>query len=186
MSLDSLISRPVRALIGLGSNLGDPMDNVRRAWRTLVRRPQIQGVALSSPYRTEPVAMVTDNWFVNAAGVLATRLPPAALLEQLLDVERALGRVRAAGAVGYQDRVIDLDLLLYDTWIVRRPNLRVPHPAMAHRRFVLAPAVEIAPDMRHPGLGLSLAEVLAELESGPDAAAGRCRRLEWPEGDGWD
>lgn len=151
------------ACIGLGSNLGDSLTILRRAWQRLQEHPAIDVLRLSEPYRTEPVDMVSDNWFVNAAATLRTTLSPDDLLSALQKVENALGRERVAGVSGHQDRTLDLDLLLYSDIVIQSPRLTVPHPELANRLFVLAPLNEIAENTLHPTLGLTVRKLLHTL-----------------------
>ena len=162
------------AVIGLGSNLGDSLGLLRESWSQLTSLPNISFLALSSPYRTEPVAMDSSNWFINAVGMITTRLAPLELLRLLQQIEHRFGRRRPAQVTGgYQDRTLDLDLLLCDDRIIQSPHLILPHPRMHERFFVLAPLVEIAPHLKHPLLGKTFAELLGELGN-----PGRsCRKL---------
>jgi 2-amino-4-hydroxy-6-hydroxymethyldihydropteridine diphosphokinase len=157
--------------LGLGSNLGDREAAIADALARLAAR----GVALrerSSSWLTEPVGGPPQGWFVNAAAAVETALSPRALLDASLEVEREMGRVRT---VKDGPRTIDVDVLLYGERRVDEPGLTVPHPRLAERRFVLAPLAEIAPDLRHPVLGLTVAELLACC---PDTA--KVRRLSGP------
>jgi 2-amino-4-hydroxy-6-hydroxymethyldihydropteridine diphosphokinase len=145
------------AVIGLGANLGD-----RRA--TLVLATQkLSGLGetrqRSALYETEPVGP-PQPMFLNAAIALRTALEPLALLDGLLELERALGRVRSER---WGPRVIDLDILWIDGRSFESPRLKVPHPELRHRAFALRPLLDVAPLARDPRDGARYADVLAEL-----------------------
>uniref|UniRef100_UPI004056095B 2-amino-4-hydroxy-6- hydroxymethyldihydropteridine diphosphokinase n=1 Tax=Candidatus Electronema sp. TaxID=2698783 RepID=UPI004056095B len=169
------------ACIGLGSNLGQSRQLLLEAWQVLGAQPGIIPQALSAPCRTKPVGMDSPHWFINAAGLLRTSLAPEALLDVLLAVEKQFGRVRRLDMPGYQDRTLDLDLLLFDEQVVRTERLILPHPALHERLFALAPLAEIAPQLRHPLLQKSIVELLAELL--PQTAAGELEQISWQEKD---
>jgi 2-amino-4-hydroxy-6-hydroxymethyldihydropteridine diphosphokinase len=154
-------------LIAIGSNLGDRDANLRQALHALESHPEIQLTAISHFHETAPVGGPADQGaYLNAAARLQTTLGPEALLAVLLETEAQLGRTRE---VHWGPRTIDLDLLLYGEQIIDQPNLQVPHPLLQQRRFVLAPAAEIAADMRHPVLRQTIAELLSQLP--PDGAS---------------
>jgi len=147
--------------IGLGSNLGDREATIRRAVELLEAAAGLEVVAVSSLSETDPVGYEDQPRFLNGAAALRTELAPRALLEQLQDVERQLGRDRSGPRFG--PRTIDLDLLLYGEETVDEPDLQVPHPRLADRRFVLEPLAELDEGLEVPGRG-SIRALLAGLE----------------------
>lgn len=134
------------AYIGLGTNLGDRELNLRRA---LARLEELGSVRASSFRETDPVGVIDQPRFLNAAAELETELPPRELLERLLEIERELGRERATER-RWGPRVIDLDLLLSGQEAIDEPGLTVPHPRLADRRFVLEPLCELNEDLTLP------------------------------------
>ncbi len=146
-------------LLGLGSNVGEPLDNLREAISRLSDICLISRI--SSVYKSEPVGFADQDWFLNCAVTVETSLTPEELLDRILQVEIAMGRTRT---VRNGPRTIDIDILLYDDRQIACSTLTVPHPRMHQRAFVLHPAAEIAPDMRHPLLQTSIKEALNQLE----------------------
>jgi 2-amino-4-hydroxy-6-hydroxymethyldihydropteridine diphosphokinase len=151
----------VRAYVGLGANLGDREATIRRALDLLAADPELDVVEVSTLRETDPVGYLDQPRFLNGAAVLETTLAPRALLERLLEVERALGRTREGPRYG--PRTIDLDLLLYGDEVVAEPGLRIPHPRLQERRFVLEPLAELDPALVVPGGG-AVQTLLAQLE----------------------
>lgn len=151
----------VRAYVGLGANLGDREATLREALRLLDEEPDIEVVAISRIIETEPVGYLDQPPFLNAACAVETSLSPGDLLARLQSVETRLGRTRE-GVPRFGPRTLDLDLLLYGDRVVDEPNLVVPHPRLAERRFALEPLVELDPDLALPD-GRRLAELLAGL-----------------------
>lgn len=141
----------VVAYLGLGGNLGDPLDCLRRARRAIGEIAGVREIAFSSLYRSAPMGPVDQPEFVNAVMAVATSLAPLDLLAQLHAVEVAFGRVRLGERWG--PRTLDLDILLYGREILNDERLVVPHPGLAEREFVLYPLLEIAPDLKIPGRG---------------------------------
>ena len=139
----------VRAFVGLGSNLGEREATLWKALEGLGATEGIEVLAISSFRETEPVGVVDQPRFVNAAAALETSLSPRELLERLLDVERSLGRHRAVEE-RWGPRTLDLDLLLYGGESIDEPGLEVPHPRLTERAFVLEPLLELDPDLRLP------------------------------------
>lgn len=151
------------AYVGLGSNLGEREATLREALARLGEVEGIEVVAVSSFRETDPVGIVDQPRFVNAAAALETTLGPRELLESLLEVECGLGRDRSREE-RWGPRIIDLDLLLYADETVAEAGLQVPHPRLAERAFVLQPLLELDPGLRLPD-GRALRDLLGpELE----------------------
>ena len=149
------------AYVGLGSNLGDREALLQRAVELIGAEPDVEVRAVSSFRETDPVGFLDQPPFLNGACALETELAPEALLQRLLGIERALGRVRAGQRFG--PRTIDLDLLLYGTETIDMPGLTVPHPRLIERRFALEPLVELDPDLTLPD-GRLLSDALTRLQ----------------------
>ena len=153
------------AWIALGSNLGDRAAQLRSALRALAGREGVEVVAASGLYETAPLGPPQGR-YLNAVARLRTNLPPRALLELLHEIEARAGRER--GPVRWAARTLDLDLLFYADWCIEEPDLIVPHPRLHERSFVLEPLRELAPELVHPKLGATVAE-LAERVHDPGA-----------------
>lgn len=147
------------AYVALGSNLGDKKQNLRRALLLLLQ----QGVIVeqvSAFIITEPYGVTDQPQFLNGVCRVRTALKPLELLRTLLAIERQMGRVRLRR---WGERNIDLDLLLYEDVLLDTPELRLPHPDLQNRDFVLLPMAEIAPNLEHPALHKSMARLKDEL-----------------------
>lgn len=154
----------MKAFIGLGSNLGERETLIRLALDDLARLPGTRVARVSSLYDTEPVGEVEQPNFLNAVAQLDTELTARQLLWNLQLVERRLGRVRSQK---WGPRTIDLDLLLFGPLVVDEPDLRVPHPELTRRAFVLVPLVELDPLLVHPVSGQTLLHHLSLLDARP-------------------
>lgn len=142
-------AQQVRAFIGLGSNLDEPVVQIDRALRAIAALPNTVNLATSSFYRNPPMGPADQPDFVNAVTAVDTSLSAPALLDTLLEIELAQGRVRSSQQWG--PRCIDLDLLLYGDRQLDYERLTVPHPGLRERDFVLSPLYEIAPTLVLPG-----------------------------------
>jgi 2-amino-4-hydroxy-6-hydroxymethyldihydropteridine diphosphokinase len=157
-----------RAYVGVGANLGDRVASVERAIAALDDFGKV--VRRSSLYRTAPWGKFDQPWFLNAVVVLETQLPPRRLLDSLQALEKQLGRTPAER---WGPRAIDLDLLLYDDLRIDEPGLRVPHPRMRERAFVLVPLAEIDERFKTMRDALSQPEIAGvAMYEGPRSARG--------------
>ncbi len=149
-----------RVYLSAGGNIGNTAVVFRKA---LLRLNQTAGRVLrvSGMYRTEPWGDTPGGPFLNLVLELETTLSPVHLLQALHQAEREAGRKRISGA-GYQPRVLDLDILLYDDLVLHTPELTLPHPLMEQRRFVLQPLNELIPDYVHPVAGMTIRELLSK------------------------
>ena len=148
------------AYIGIGSNLGDKLSNCLKAIEAVDRVPDCSVVGQSGFYRTEPVGVERQDWYVNGVLFLSTDISPQDLLTSILAVEKEMGRKRNKK---WASRIIDLDLLLFGQDVIKKDDLAIPHPLMHRRRFVLMPMVQLAPDLIHPVLGKSMADLLDDI-----------------------
>jgi 2-amino-4-hydroxy-6-hydroxymethyldihydropteridine pyrophosphokinase len=149
--------------ISLGTNLGDRQQNMLTAVALLAERVG-KILALSALYETEPWGFDSDNAFLNAALTIETHCQPLELLAITQYVEQAMGRMEKSNGT-YTDRLIDIDLLMYDDLVMNSPLLTLPHPLMAEREFVLKPLAEIAPDVVHPVLKETISRLYERLHS---------------------
>jgi 2-amino-4-hydroxy-6-hydroxymethyldihydropteridine diphosphokinase len=150
---------PHRAFIGIGSNLGDRRANCREARQRLDQLPNTRVVKESSLYESEPHGNA-KTWFGNSVLEVETEFAAAELLKRLKTIEATMGRKRVSGK-RWGSRIIDLDILLFDMEIIEKRNLKVPHPELPNRRFVLIPLSELAPQLIHPSLHVSVSTLLA-------------------------
>ena len=147
--------------LSLGSNLGDRSANLRTAIERLGEAGAIK--AVSGFYETEPVEFRDQPWFLNSVVALDTNLTPVELLKKVLAIEHEMGRIRTRDK---GPRSIDIDILLFGDQLIEERGLKIPHPAMHQRRFVLEPLAEIAPEVVHPQLRKTARELLAALPAG--------------------
>lgn len=150
------------AYVGLGSNLDDPAQQIRRALRALGTVPRTRVLRHSRSYRTPPWGIIEQPDFVNAVAELASELAPHELLSALLSIERAQGRRRNDSQWG--PRTLDLDLLTYGQLQLAEPGLILPHPHIGVRSFVLVPLAELDASLLIPGIGI-VRELLAHVDA---------------------
>lgn len=145
------------AYLGLGTNLGEKEHNLHQAISALSALGRV--LKTSSFHTSEPWGFESANGFLNAVVLLQTTLEPVPLLAQLQNIEQQLGRAKKTVDGVYADRLIDIDILLYDDMIIDTPELKIPHPHIAERDFVYLPLSEIAPEMIHPVTKIRFADL---------------------------
>lgn len=151
-----------RAYIGVGTNLGDRFGNYRRAVAGINELEATRVTRESSVYESEPHGRAR-NWFLNGVLEVDTELDAKEMLKALKKIETAIGRKKESGKKSIS-RVIDLDILLFDSDIIESRTLKVPHPEMQNRKFVLLPLSELAPQTKHPGTGETVSHLLVACE----------------------
>lgn len=159
-----------RCYVALGTNLGDRLLNLAEARRRLALLGElVRGPVLETPALLAPGDRTPQPAYLNTVDQLETSLSPFSLFHQLKRIERLMGRVPATR---WAARIIDLDLIFFGEELIDTPQLKVPHPAMHQRRFVLEPLVRLAPQARHPLLGRTAGELLVQLRADSRAPAG--------------
>jgi len=149
--------------LGLGSNLGNREKNLLLSLESIKAHPGMKLLKVSSFYETRPWGMENQPWFLNAVCEIETDLKPPDLLKEIKDMELALGRL--PGGIRWGPRKIDLDILLYRDLIYHTRDLAIPHPHLTERLFVLAPLVEIAPEIAHPKTVIPFGKYLEQLKT---------------------
>lgn len=152
---------PHQVYIGIGSNLGKKKENYLEALTRIAKLPDTKIVKESSLYESQPFGDAKE-WYVNGVIEIATELKPEMLLKKCKNIERAMGRKKVRKKWGA--RIIDLDILLYDTLKLEKKNLKIPHPELPNRKFVLIPLSEVAPQVIHPVLGVTISELLVSVK----------------------
>jgi 2-amino-4-hydroxy-6-hydroxymethyldihydropteridine diphosphokinase len=143
--------------LSIGTNLGNKKENIQQAMQLLEKRAG-EIISRSSFYENPPWGFSSPNQFLNIATAITTSLTPAELLSTAKQIEQEMGRMSNNSGT-YQDRIIDIDILLYEQFIIKSPALTIPHPLMHLRRFVLQPLSEIAPNITHPILNKTISEL---------------------------
>lgn len=156
----SYLCRMNTCFLLLGTNLQDRRNNLLQAC-LLIENEAGKISKISHVYETEPWGFSSDQWFFNIAIELQTELSPEDLLTKILQTEKKMGRIRTKKD-SYENRVIDIDILLYENQVIHNESLEIPHPRMHLRKFVMAPLAEIAPDIIHPVFHKKMKQLLEE------------------------
>lgn len=151
----------MKITLGFGSNLGERKETIEQAYE-LLEKELGEMISKSSFIETEPWGFTSDNMFMNSVAVFETEKTPMQALEICNRIEEMLGRKRSVDDVGYASRTIDIDIIFCDSQIIDTPLLKVPHPLMEKRDFVLKPLREIMPDFVHPVLGKKIKEIFSD------------------------
>jgi len=159
-----MISEGTIVYAGLGSNIGDKIGNCRLAIEKMDQLAGCTVAACSSLFKTEPEGVTGQDWYINCVSQLTTSLSPCELIKDLLYIEHAMGRKRRKR---WEARIIDLDILLFGHQVLHTDHLVIPHPLMHKRRFVLEPLTQLAPELIHPVLKVSIRRLLEALPAGP-------------------
>lgn len=138
-----------KVYLGLGSNIGNRENNLKEAINLISQNRNIKVNKISSLYETEPIGFKEQDWFLNMVIEIETSLKPRELLKYLLDVEKRMGRIRE---IKWGPRIIDIDILIYNEAVIMDEDLKIPHPRICERAFVLIPLIEINPDIRIGGV----------------------------------
>lgn len=154
--------------LSLGSNLGRRKQHLDEAIKHIISRIGA-AESVSRYYESEPWGYSSENRFCNCCLSVWTSLDPLPLLDELLGIEKQMGRER--GGTGYSDRIIDIDLLLFGDIKLDHPRLILPHPAIGNRRFVLVPLAGIAPELIHPVTGISMSQMLQQCDDQSEVTA---------------
>jgi 2-amino-4-hydroxy-6-hydroxymethyldihydropteridine diphosphokinase len=148
------------AYIGIGSNLGHKVFNCKHSIASIDQTSGCEVTACSDLFKTEPEGVTGQQWYANCVVEVKTARTPPELLDSLMAIEHEMGRTRTKK---WESRIIDLDLLLFDEQVIDSPDLVVPHPLLHTRRFVLEPLVQLAPELIHPVLNITIRRLLNAL-----------------------